>query len=245
MFFRNRGSNMSSRKQDARKAGALYLLLVVIGLLGLMYLPSFFIVRGDATATARNILTSDLLYRTWVAVDLAGNILFVFVVLAVYQLLKEVNRAHATLMMVLALVSVPLSLVNTVAMTAPLVLLSGADFLAPLDQHQLEALAYAFLRLRGQGLVVASAFWGLWLLPFGLLIYRSGFIPRILGVFLWAAGVGYLLDCLSTLLAPDSTSAISSVCGVLEAGELPIVFWLAIKGVRDQSSGGQAASRAA
>src|SRR5262245_28013999 len=144
---------MSSRRQDARLAGILYTLLVVIGLVGLMYLPSQFIVRGDAVATAKNILGAEQLYRTWVAVDLAGNILFVFVVLAVYQLLKEVNRVHATLMMVLALVSVPLALVNTVAMTAPLVLLSGADFLAPLGQQQLEALAYAALRLRGQGIV--------------------------------------------------------------------------------------------
>ena len=235
---------MSSRKHEARVAGVLYALLVVVGLIGLMYLPSFFIVRGDAAATAKNILTSELLYRTWVAVDLAGNMLFIFVVLALYQLLKEVNRVHATLMMVLALVSVPLSLVNTVAMTAPLVLLSGADFLAPLDQHQLEALAYAFLRLRGQGIIVASAFWGLWLLPFGLLVYRSGFIPKIIGVLLWVAGVGYLVDCLLSLLAPANT-AFSPVFRVLEAGELPVVLWLLIMGAKDQPSGGRAASQAA
>lgn len=222
----------------------LYALLVVIGLIGLMYLPSLFIVRGDAAATARKILDSEFLYRTWVAVDLAGNILFVFVVLAVYQLLKEVNRVHATLMMVLALVSVPLSLVNTAAMTAPLVLLSGADFLAPLDQHQLEALAYAFLRLRGQGIVVASAFWGLWLLPFGLLVYRSGFIPKIIGVLLWVAGVGYLLECVVSLLAP-ANSTFDTVFRVLEIGELPIVFWLLIMGAREQPSGGRATSQAA
>ncbi|HEY7377937.1 MAG TPA: DUF4386 domain-containing protein [Steroidobacteraceae bacterium] len=235
---------MTSRKHQARVAGVLYALLVVIGLIGLMYLPAFFIVRGDAAATAKNILASELLYRTWVTVDMAGNILFVFVVLALYQLLKEVNRVHATLMMVLALVSVPLSLVNTVAMTAPLVLLSGADFLAPLDQHQLEALAYAFLRLRGQGIVVASVFWGLWLLPFGLLVYRSGFIPRIIGVLLWVAGIGYVLDCLVSLLAPANT-ALSPVLRVLEAGELPIVLWLLIVGAKDPLSGGRAPTQAA
>jgi hypothetical protein len=235
---------VTSRKHQARVAGVLYALLVVIGLIGLMYLPAFFIVRGDAAATAKNILASELLYRTWVTVDMAGNILFVFVVLALYQLLKEVNRVHATLMMVLALVSVPLSLVNTVAMTAPLVLLSGADFLAPLDQHQLEALAYAFLRLRGQGIVVASVFWGLWLLPFGLLVYRSGFIPRIIGVLLWVAGIGYVLDCLVSLLAPANT-ALSPVLRVLEAGELPIVLWLLIVGAKDPLSGGRAPTRAA
>jgi hypothetical protein len=235
---------MNTRKNEARVAGVLYAVLVVIGIFGLMYIPSVFIVRGDAAATAKNIMASELLYRVGVTADLAGNILFIFVVLALYQLLKEVNRRHATLMMVLALVSVPLALVNTVLMAAPLVMLSGADFLAPFDQSQLEALAYAFLRLRTQGIIVASVFWGLWLLPFGLLVYRSGFIPKIFGVLLWIAGAGYIADCLISLLAPGTT-AVSSVLRVLEAGELGIVLWLLIKGARDQPSAAQVSSQAA
>ena len=235
---------MNTRKHEARVAGVLYAVLVVIGVFGLLYIPSVFIVRGDAAATAKNIVASELLYRVGVTADLAGNILFIFVVLALYQLLKDVNRRHATLMMVLALVSVPLALVNTVLMAAPLVILSGADFLAPFDQSQLEALAYAFLRLRTQGIIVASAFWGLWLVPFGLLVYRSGFIPRIFGVLLWIAGFGYVVECLISLLAP-STTGVSSVLRVLEAGELGIVLWLLIKGAREQPSPGQVSSQAA
>jgi hypothetical protein len=235
---------MNTRKHEARVAGVLYAALVVIGIFGLMYIPSVFIVRGDAAATAKNIIDSELLYRVGVTADLGGNILFIFVILALYQLLKEVNRRHATLMMVLALVSVPLALVNTVLMAAPLVMLSGADFLAPFNQSQLEALAYAFLRLRTQGIIVASAFWGLWLLPFGLLVYRSGFIPRIFGVLLWIAGLGYMAECLISLLAP-ATTGVGTLLRLLEAGELGIVLWLLIKGVRDQPSPGQVSSQAA
>jgi hypothetical protein len=235
---------MNTRKHEARVAGVLYAALVVIGIFGLMYIPSVFIVRGDAAATAKNIIDSELLYRVGVTADLGGNILFIFVILALYQLLKEVNRRHATLMMVLALVSVPLALVNTVLMAAPLVMLSGADFLAPFNQSQLEALAYAFLRLRTQGIIVASAFWGLWLLPFGLLVYRSGFIPRVFGVLLWIAGLGYMAECLISLLAP-ATTGVGTLLRLLEAGELGIVLWLLIKGVRDQPSPGQVSSQAA
>ncbi len=139
---------MNSRKHDARVAGAIYLLLAVTAPFSLLYIPSAFIVRGDAAATANNIVSSELLYRVGVVSDLAAHIIFVFVVMALYHLLKEVNKRHAALMAALALVSVPLGFVNTLNMSAPLILLNGADLLAPFDQQQLDALAYAFLRLR-------------------------------------------------------------------------------------------------
>lgn len=225
---------MNSRKHDARVAGALYLLLAVTAPFSLMYIPSVVIVFGDAAATANNIVSSELLYRAGVVSDLASHVIFVFVVLALYQLLKEVNPRHAALMAALALVSVPMGFLNSLNQIAPLVVLSGADFLSPFDQDQRDALAYAFLRLRGQGIIAVSAFWGLWLLPFGLLVYRSGFLPRILGVFLWVAGFAYLTGCLTSLLFPSYGRMISPYLLVLEAGELPIILWLLIKGAKDQ-----------
>jgi len=231
---------MSSRKHDARVAGVLYLLLAVIAPFSMMYIPSVFIVRGDAAATAGNIASSELLYRIGVASDLASHVIFVCVVLALYQLLREVNQRHAALMAVLALVSVPMAFINTLNQSAPLILLSGADFLSAFDKHQLDALAYAFLRLQSQGIIAVSAYWGLWLLPFGLLVYRSGFLPRILGVFLWIAGFAYLVGCLTSLLFPAYGRIISPYLLVLEAGELPIILWLVFKGARDQPPEGQA-----
>lgn len=114
---------------------------------------------------------SELLYRIGIVSDLLTQIFFVFLVLALYQLLKDIDKRNAALMVALVLVSVPLSFANTLNLGAPLILLSGADFLSAFDKHQLGALAMGFLRLRTFGINAVTALWGLWLLPFGLLVY--------------------------------------------------------------------------
>ena len=116
--------------------------------------------------------------------------------------------------------------------SAALVLVSGADFLSVFEKPQLDALAYLFLRLHDQGITVASIFWGLWLFPFGILVIRSGFIPRLLGVLLWIAGVGYAASSFATLVLPRYAPLVSQVAFPLYFGELPIVFWLLIWGVK-------------
>lgn len=226
---------MNSRKHDARIAGALYLLLAAIASFGGMYIPSVFIVSGDAAATADRIVSSALIYRLGIVADLASYIIFVFVVLALYRLLKDVDRGRAAVMLALALVSVPMSFAILLCQIAPLVLLSGADYLSAFDKQQLEALAMAFLKLRSQGIAAAFALWGLWLLPFGLLVYRSGFIPRIFGVLLIVNCFAYLAMCLTRLLFPAYGPVVSQWMMLPAlAGELSIILWLLIKGVRDQ-----------
>jgi len=225
---------MTSDKHAARVAGLLYLLLAITGAFSIMYIPSAFVVPGNATATASKIAASEQLYRIGVVSDLVSQIIFVFLVVALYQLLKAVNGKLALLMMVLALVSVPMSFLNMLNQIAPLILLGGADFLSVFEKHQLDALAMVFLRLRSQGMVAVSAYWGLWLFPFGILVFKSGFLPRVLGVLLVVAGLAYLTSSLTSLLFPPYGRAISQLMLVLEAGELPIIFWLLIKGVRAQ-----------
>ena len=117
---------------------------------------------------------------------------------------------------------------------AALILVSGADFLSAFEKGQLDALAYLFLRLHGQGFVVAEIFWGLWLFPFGVLVIRSGFIPRFLGVLLFIAGSGYLASSFASLLLPSYRHLVDQFAMVLTAGELPIIFWLLIWGAKDQ-----------
>ena len=111
--------------------------------------------------------------------------------------------------------------------------MSGADFLSVFEKPQLDALAYLFLRLHGQGITVASVFWGLWLFPFGMLVIRSGFIPRVFGVLLMIAGVGYLASSFATLVLPQYAPTIAQVAGPL-VWELPIIFWLLIWGAKTQ-----------
>jgi len=225
---------MNSTKKQARFAGLLYLLASIIGCFGLIYVPGKLIVRGDATATANHIRASETLFRLGIATELFGFTMFIFVVLALYRLFKGVNEKHALAMAILLLVSIPVSLLNVLNDIAALILVSGADFLSVVDKGQLDALAYLFVRLHGQGFVVAQIFWGLWLFPFGILVIRSGFIPRVLGFLLFIAGFGNVASSFTSLLLPSYAPIIDRFTSVLTAAELPIIFWLLIWGAKDQ-----------
>jgi len=225
---------MNSVRKQARFAGLLYLLASLPVPFYLIYVPGKLIVPGDAVATADHVRASGTLLRFGIASELISSIVFIFVVLALYRLLKGVNKKHALAMVILLLVSIPISLLNVLNDIAALILVSGADFLSVFDKRQLDALAYLFLRLHIQGFVVAAIFWGLWLFPFAILVIRSGFIPRALGFLLFIAGFGYVASSLTSLLLPLYAHLVGQFAMVLEIGELPIIFWLLIWGAKDQ-----------
>jgi hypothetical protein len=231
---------MTTIKKQARFAGLRYLLASIPAPFALIYVPSKLIVFGDATATANHVRASETLFRLGIASELIGFIIFIFVVLALYHLFKGVNEKHALAMAILLLISIPISLLNVLNEIAALVLISGAGFLSVFEKGQLDALAYLFLRLHGQGFVVAQIFWGLWLFPFGVLVIRSGFIPRVLGYLLFIAGAGYLASSFTSLLLPSYRHLVDQFASILEAGELPIIFWLLIWGAKDQALDEQA-----
>ncbi len=223
-------------RRTARIAGALYLLMAITGAFSIMYIPETFIVPGDAAATAARIQASEPLYRIGIAVDLITQLLFIALVLVLYQLLHVVGQRWAAVMVILVLVSVPMAMINTLNLTAPLILSSDAAYLSAFDKPQLDALSMLFLELRGRGVATVSIFWGLWLFPFGLLVYRSGFIPRILGVFLMAGCFAYLIDSFTSLLLPALAPAVSQFTLIpLAIGEFSMIFWLLIKGVRSSA----------
>lgn len=198
----------------------------------LMYVPSAFIVPGDATATARNIAAGELTYRIGIFSGLASSIIFLFLVLSLYNLLKDVDRKHARLMVMLVAVSVAIGVVNLLNQIAPLILLSGADFLSVFTKPQLDALALGFLRLRSNVTDVDAAFWGLWLFPFGILVIKSGFFPRILGILLMAAGFAFLISSFTSIVLPAYTHVVSQIMMPLYFGEVPMVIWLLVKGAK-------------
>jgi hypothetical protein len=233
---------MSSTQQQARFAGFLYLLLALIAPIGLLYVPGKLIVSGNATATADNIRASEGLLRLGIASELSHQVIGVFLVLALYRLFKAVNENHARQVVILgSLVSLPIMFVNVLNEIAALILVSGADFLSVFGKPQLDALAYLFIRLHGQGIIVASIFWGLWLFPFGMLVIRSGFIPRVLGVLLMIAGSAYLANSFVVLVLPRYAPMVSQVALLLEVAELPIIFWLLIWGAKTRPAEAPAA----
>ena len=225
---------MNPIKKQAKVAGLLYLLASIPAPFGLIYVPGKLIVLNNATATADRIRASESLLRLGIASELLGFVMFILVVLALYRLFKPVNETYALAMMILILVSIPVSLLSVANEIAALIVVSGVDFLSAFNKAQLDGLAYLFMRLHSRESLIAEIFWGLWLFPFAILVIRSGFIPRVLGFLLIIAAFGYLADSVTFLLLPEYTSFVSKFATKLTICELPIIFWLLIWGVKDQ-----------
>ena len=226
---------MNSTKKTARIAGLLYLVNGVTGFFSIIYVPGKLIVSENAAATANNILASERLFRLGIVSELICAAEFVFLLWVLYRLLGAVNKTHASLMVILGLLQIPIMFVNVLNEIAALALLRGADFLAVFDQPQRQALAMQFLNLHEEGFGVAGIFWGLWLFPFGILLFKSGFLPRILGVLLIVACFGYLADSLTPLLLPGYADIVGRFASIaLTLGEPAIILWLLIRGAKDQ-----------
>jgi Domain of unknown function (DUF4386) len=236
--YRQGERQMNAIKKQAHIAGVLYVLASLMAVFGWVYVNGKIFVRDDATATANNIRAYETLFRLGIAAELIGSIIFIFVVLALYRLFKSVSEKHAMAMAIFLLISTPISLLAVVGELAALIVAGGANFLSTFDQHQLDSLSYLLFRLHGQALVVAEIFWGLWLYPFGILVIRSGFIPRFLGFLLFIAGVGYLIDSFTVLVLPIYKQVGSQIAMILQLAELPIIFWLLIWGAKIPVSAG-------
>ena len=218
----------------ARVAGFLYLSLLTAPL-RLMYIPSTLFVSGNATATANNIAAHETLFRLGIVSDLFTGTMVIFLTLALYRLFKEVDRNLATLMVILgSLMVTPIYFMNTLNDAAALILIRGADFLTVFGQPQREALAMLFLRLHHHGVVANEIFWGLWLVPFGVLVMRSGFLPRILGLWLIINGIAYLTVSFTGLLLPQYEGAVFNSMFPALLGEMAIMLWLLIRGAKVQ-----------
>jgi len=225
---------VDSTKKNARVAGLLYLSLMTAPL-RLVYIPSILFVTGNATATANNIAAHETLFRLGIVSDLLTGTMAIFLTLALYRLLKGVDQDLARLMVILgSLMVTPIYFLNTLNDLAALMLVRGANFLSVFDKPQRDALAMLFLRLHHGGVVANEIFWGLWLFPFGVLVYRSRFLPRILGVWLVINCFAYLAISFTGLLLPQYEDMVFHIAFPAMLGELAIMLWLLIKGAKEQ-----------
>jgi len=225
---------MSTIKHEARIAGLWYLLLGVSAPLGLEIVPDKLYVAGNATETAQRVLAHETLYRLGMFSELFHQAVVIFLVLALFRLFKRVDEGLSWQLVILgALVSVPVMFANEVSALGALLLFKGAPFLSVFDRPQLDALGYLFIRLHSLGIQMAAIFWGLWLFPFGLLVIRSGFIPKIFGYLLFVAGSAYLASSFCTVVTPQLSREVNNYAGILEIAEVPIIFWLVIAGAKE------------
>jgi hypothetical protein len=221
---------MSFTRNPGRFAGLLYVAMSIVGFFAMGYVPGKVIVQGNAAATANNILAHETLFRLGIAGEIIGQAGFIFVALALYDLLKGVSRRYASLMVMLIVVSVPIAFVNELNSIAAVFLVRGADFLSVFEEPQRDALAMLFVKLHGQGFVAAEMFWGLWLFPLGLLVYRSRFLPRFLGVWLGLAGIAWVILSLTGILLPEYQDRVDKYLQPAIIGEIVFMLWLLIMG---------------
>jgi hypothetical protein len=213
----------------ARVAGAVYLSMIFAPF-SLLYVPGKLIVRGDAAATANNILVHETMFRLAILADLVLAVAFVCLGIALYRLLSDVNKTWAMMMFAFVCVSATIGFLNTLNNIAALILSRGADFLAVFDKAQLNALGYLFIRLHSQGVFINEIFWGVWLFPFGLLVFRSGFLPRFLGIWLIIACFAWIVMSIVAQFFSVYYEAAFKWLQPAFFAEMAIMLWLLIRG---------------
>ena len=223
---------MHGAARPARSAGFVYLLLTFGGIFGLEIVPRQTIVHGDAAATAAKILGHEGLYRAGIAVSVLNPVVFLLVALALYRLLAEVQASLAKLMVLFVVVQVPLGVGDAMNQMAALMLVKGEPFLAVFDAAQRNALAMMFLRIDGQGSLASELMWGLWLVPLAILVYRSGFLPRFLGVFLGINALAYVALCAIGILWPQHSAFANRYSFFVLLGEPLLTLWLLVMGAK-------------
>src|SRR4030067_868790 len=220
----------TSLKKTARIAGLWYLLLAITGAYSIIYVPSKIMVRGDAVATANNILANEFLFRTGIISDIISSTIFVFLVLVLYRLFKQVNERQAKLMVALVIVQIPAVFIMEAFNITSLMILKG-EILKTFELTQRQDLAMLFLKINDYGVLTLEIFWGLWLFPLALLVYRSRFLPRFLGVWLVINGFAYLAISFTGLLLPQYKDTVFNIAFPVLLGEVAIMLWLLAKGV--------------
>jgi hypothetical protein len=222
----------TSPQAYARVGGVLYLIIIVAGILGELFVRGRTVVSGDAAATANNIMAFPLLWRIGIAGDLIMHVCDVPLMMVFYVLLRPVHRNLALLAVLFNLIQTAVLVANKLTLLVPLFLLGNADYLKAFEPRQLQTLTYLFIRLHGYGFGVGLIFFGFTCLVLGYLIFRSGYLPKVLGVLMQIAGLCYLTNSFTLLLAPAIANRMfPAILLPAFVAELSLCLWLLTKGV--------------
>lgn len=222
---------MESPKKLARLTGILYLLVILAGITCEIINQNFIVVPGYISATVDNILAHGLIFRLGFVISLVRFIVFILLVLALHKIFRPVNQDLSQVMIVIALVGIVIGMVILLFQYAAPLLLSSPDYSTFFSTDQLHAQIGLFLNLQKFG-DKTSQILSIWLLPLGYLLYKSGFLPKVFGVLMVIAGLGYVADFLVYILFPNLGWQIA---GFAFLAELPFPLWLLIKGLNTES----------
>ncbi len=238
MDDKNPGGRPAWLNNPGRQAGLLYLLGTIPGLFGLLYVPGKLLVHGDPLATAHHMAAGATLFRSGIFADLAGQTIFIFVAFSLYQLFKKTGRRQALVMLILLLVSIPIAFLTELCSLAALTCAQAPVYLQAFDEPKRVALMRLFLNLRSEGFNVDEIFWGLWLFPLGLLVFRCDFLPRILGVLLMIGCLAWLTSAFTALVLPSYQDGVTRWTNPLELVEMIFMVWLIVMGARPKAQTG-------
>ena len=219
----NKKANVDLEHKTARLAGILYLSLIPLGVFGIIYVPSSLIVPENITTTISNIIENETLFRWSIISALVVQLVNIILVLLLFKVFKDTNKAMAALMVIFSLLAVPIAFLNEINNLAVLHLLDQSS--------ESQQLISVFLNLHQQGIIIAQVFWGLWLFPLGYLVYQSGYMPKFIGILLIIGCVGYVVDSFTLILLPQFKITFSEFTFL---GEVIFPLWLLIKGIEKQ-----------
>ena len=221
-----------SLKKTARLAGLLYLIWIITGLYAMLYIPSQINTQSDANTAAQNILSNEFLFRTSIINGLISSAIWVFMVLVFYRLFKSVNGRQGKLMVALVIVQIPTSFIMEAFNITSLMIMKG-EILKTFDLSQRQDLSMLFLKINDYVVLALELFWGLWLFPLGILVYRSRFLPRFLGVWLIINGFAYVVLSFTSLLLPQYKDMVFKIAFPAMLAEVAFMLWLLIKGAKN------------
>jgi hypothetical protein len=216
-------------------AGALYLINILCGVFAIGYVPAAIVVSGDPAATARNILAHESLYRLGIVAHIIGLLTNVPLMVIFYELFKVVNRRISLLVAGFLLVGTAVEGAYLLNQFVPLILLKGGGAVSGLTAEQLQSQVAAPLQLLAIGYNLAQVFYVAYLLLTGYLIFRSTFLPRILGALLAIGGVSYVIYSFAYILAPEFAAHLVPYIQLPSGiGELSLCLWLLVVGLNSQ-----------
>jgi hypothetical protein len=223
---------MNSIQKTARLTGFYYLLVAICGFYGIMYVPSQIVVKGNPVVTMQHILANEFLFRSGIVVNLFGAVAFMLTVLAFYELFKKIDERKAKWMVVLVMVQIPITfLIESFAITS--LMIAKSEILKNLSLTERQDWVMFFLKLKSYTIVALIIFWGLWLIPLGQLVLKSGYLPKLIGILLVLGGIAYVAESVDYILFAEKLSFITDYGSIFySTAELSTVAWLLIKGVK-------------
>ena len=223
-------NNIKKLRKTARFAGILFLLWITTGFYDMLFVSPKIFVSDNPVATTQNILSHELLFRAGIFSGLITSTIWILLALVFYHLFKFVNERQAKLLVAFVVVQIPVAIIKGALSITTLMVLKS-EVLTSFELSQRQDLALLFLKINDYSVLTLELFWGLWLFPLAILVYKSSFIPRLFGVWLVINGVVYVILSFTSIVFPQYKNIVFNVGMPAMFGELALMLWLIIKGI--------------